>query len=81
MNVATVSSKGQIVIPEKLRRKYGITKGTRVSIEEAGDTLVLHPVTREYVGGLVGFLSKGPSLTQALLDERQEDRGREEDQE
>jgi AbrB family looped-hinge helix DNA binding protein len=32
--VSTVTTKGQLVIPAKLRRKYGIRKGTRVAMIE-----------------------------------------------
>jgi AbrB family looped-hinge helix DNA binding protein len=77
MNYARVSSKGQIVIPEKLRRKYGITKGTQLSIEETEDALILHPVTPDYLDRLAGILKEGPSPTQMLLEEREQDKLRE----
>jgi AbrB family looped-hinge helix DNA binding protein len=34
MDKAVVTVKGQIVIPSKLRRKFGITKGTQVYVYE-----------------------------------------------
>ena len=43
MVMTIVTAKGQIVIPSGIRRKLNIKKGTRLSIEEKGDQLVLQP--------------------------------------
>ncbi len=77
MTYATVTSKGQIVIPAKVRKKYGIEKGTRLGIEEHGDELILRPITPEYLDKMAGVL-KGPnSLSKKLLQERLQDKKRE----
>ena len=70
---ATVTSKGQLVIPAKLRRKYGIGKGSRVSFIEEDHRLVLQPITEEYVESLWGSLKGGPSLSDALKEARRRD--------
>ena len=67
---ATVTSKGQLVIPAKLRRKFGIRKGTRISIREDNLKLVLQPITDRYIESLRGSLKGGPSLTAFLKKER-----------
>ena len=74
----TVSSKGQVVIPAKLRRRLGIRKGTKVHLIEEGSRLVLQPVTREFIHSLRGSLKGTPSLLNKLLEERRRDRNREE---
>ena len=71
---STVTTKGQLVIPVRLRRKYGIRKGTRVVFVEEKHRLVLQPVTREYIHSLRGILKGGPSALEFLLKERKEDR-------
>jgi AbrB family looped-hinge helix DNA binding protein len=71
---ATVTSKGQLVIPAGLRRRLGIGKGTRVSIVEDNGRLILQPVTREFVHGLRGSLKGRPSLLELLLEERKRER-------
>ncbi len=72
--VSTVTSKGQLVIPSRLRRKHGIRKGTRVAFVEEEGRLVLQPVTPEFVRSLRGSL-KGPrSAFDTLLAERKRDR-------
>ncbi|MGH9859737.1 MAG: AbrB/MazE/SpoVT family DNA-binding domain-containing protein, partial [Candidatus Acidiferrales bacterium] len=43
--VAVVTVKGQVVIPSKFRRKYGIRKGTQVAVVDEGSKLVLQPLT------------------------------------
>ena len=67
---ATVTAKGQIVIPANLRRKHGIRKGTRVAIREDNLRLILQPITDRYIESLRGSLKGGPSLTAFLKKER-----------
>ena len=40
---AVISSKGQIVIPAKLRRRYGMNEGSTVVFQEDNGRLVLSP--------------------------------------
>jgi len=74
--ISKVTSKGQVVIPSKLRRKFGIRAGTRIAFVEQDHHLVLQPLTPEYIDSLCGFLGEGPSLLEALLKERRKDRER-----
>ena len=71
------TSKGQVVIPAALRRKYGITPKTLIVVYDDGEKIVFKPVTREAIERLHGSVKGGPSLTQALLEERAKDRERE----
>ena len=71
-----VSAKGQIVIPIALRRKYGIKNGTKIIVTDAGDRIILKPVTELYLKNLQGSL-KGKGGTKVLLSERRKDRERE----
>ena len=70
-----VSTKGQLVIPAELRRKYGIKPGTRVEIIDRGDHIVLQPITEEYVRKLRGSL-KGGNALRVLEEERRKDKER-----
>ncbi len=71
--VSTVTTKGQLVIPSKLRRKFGIRKGTRVVFVEENHRLILQPLTREFIDSLYGWL-KGSKALDVLLEERKKDR-------
>ena len=67
------TAKGQIVIPATLRRKYGIKEGTRIVISDNGDSIVLKPLTDEYLKKLQGSL-KGKGALNELIDERRKDK-------
>ena len=68
--------KGQIVIPAELRRKYGIKAGTKITVIDNGETIILKPVTEETLRRLQGSL-KGKGVLKALMDERRSDAERE----
>ena len=68
--------KGQIVIPAKLRKKYGIKNGTKIIITDIGDAIVLKPVTEQYLKNLQCSLKSKGGL-KALLEERNKDKERE----
>ena len=73
--LATVSTKGQFVIPAEIRAALGIRPGTRIAVLREGNRIILEPVNKEYVRALRGSLAGGPSMTDELLkDRREEDR-------
>lgn len=78
MDTAYVTTKGQLVVPARLRRKYGIEAGTRVRFLERGRGIILQPLTREYILGVCGVLADAGPATPELLKERARDRQREE---
>lgn len=71
----TATSKGQIVIPSSVRRKFGIKEGTRIQINVSEDEkeIILTPITREYVHSLRGKF-KGKGLLKALMADRKKER-------
>lgn len=77
MTTTIVTTKGQIVIPSKIRKRLHIKKGTRLFIEEKDDTLVLMAVTPEYFEKMAGILGTEGKLSKALIEERRRDRERE----
>ncbi len=70
MTMAIVTTKGQIVIPSRIRRKLNIKKGTRLCIEEKGDQLILQPLTVDYYEKMAGVLKTKGKGTRAILEER-----------
>ena len=71
----TATSKGQIVIPSSIRRKFGIREGTRIQIEvnEKANQIILKPITREYVHSLRGKF-RGKGLLKSLMTEKKRER-------
>ena len=78
METAYVTTKGQLVVPAKLRRKLGIKPGTKVCFVERGNEILFQPVTKEYIRSLCGMLKSETSVTEELLRERAKDKEREE---
>lgn len=78
METARVTSKGQLVVPARLRRKYGIKPGTQIRFIERENEIIFQPVTREYIRSVCGMLKSATSVTQELLKERARDKAREE---
>jgi AbrB family looped-hinge helix DNA binding protein len=74
IETSVVTTKGQLVIPARLRRRFGIKKGTMVTFTEDDGRIIVQPVTREFIRGLRGSLKGGPSALAALLEERQRER-------
>jgi AbrB family looped-hinge helix DNA binding protein len=72
-----VTVKGQIVIPSKIRRRFGIKEGTRmqVDMDEQAHRIILTPVTRDYVQRLRGKY-KGKGLLAALAAEKKREKER-----
>jgi AbrB family looped-hinge helix DNA binding protein len=69
------TSKGQVVIPSKIRKQLGIKDGTYLQIEVDSETkqIILTPVTREYIRSLRGKY-KGKGLMKALISEKKRER-------
>ena len=69
------TSKGQVVIPSKIRKQLGIKDGTYLQIEVDAVTkqIILTPVTREYVRSVRGKY-KGKGLMKALMADKKRER-------
>ena len=74
VETSVVTTKGQLVIPARLRRRFGIKKGTTICFLEEGGRIVVQPVTRQFIRGLRGSLKREPSALDLLLKERKRER-------
>ena len=70
------TSKGQVVIPSKIRKQLGIKDGTYLQIDVNAVTrqIILTPVTREYIHSLRGKY-KGKGLMKSLMADKKRERG------
>jgi AbrB family looped-hinge helix DNA binding protein len=78
LETSTVTSKGQLVVPARLRRRFGIKPGTEVRFIEREGEIVFQPVTKEFIRSLQGSLRANGSATEDLLRDRAADRKRQE---
>lgn len=78
METAYVTTKGQLVIPARIRKRLGIKPGTKVCFVERGNEILFQPVTKEYIKSVCGMLKSDSSVTEELLKDRAKDKDREE---
>lgn len=71
---STVTTKGQLVIPSALRRRFGIREGTQVAFLVEDARLVLQPLTIEYIRRLRGSVKGEASALKVLAEERSRER-------
>jgi AbrB family looped-hinge helix DNA binding protein len=69
------TSKGQVVIPSKIRKQLGIKDGTylQIDVDVVTRQIILTPVTREYVRSQRGKY-KGKGLMKSLMAEKKRER-------
>ena len=73
MKTVKVLSKGQIVIPVGIRKKYEITPGTTIQVFEYDNLIYLVPPARDVLKAAMGCLPDRPSLSDEMLTERKKD--------
>ena len=77
---STVSEKGWIVIPKDIRDRYGLKKGTKVSVIDYGGTIYLFPVPDDPIRAGLGLLARpdGEEVLARHLQEKHEEFEKEE---
>lgn len=75
---AVVTTKGQLVVPAGIRRRFGIKPGTAIRFIERDGEILFQPVTSEFIRSLQGSLRQNGPATVELLRDRAADRKREE---
>lgn len=74
MVTTVVTTKGQVVIPSRIRRKLNIKKGTKLSVEERNNEIILVPLTQAYFGSMTGMLSTKGRLANMMIETRMQDK-------
>ena len=73
MAIVKTLSKGQIVIPAALRKRYHIEPGTEMQILDYGGVIYLIPPVEDPIKAACGILPSEPSLSGGLIKERKRD--------
>ena len=71
MAVVKTLSKGQVVIPAELRKKYHIEPGTEMQILEYDGIIYLIPPVKNPIEAACGLLPSKPSLSEKLIRDRE----------
>jgi AbrB family looped-hinge helix DNA binding protein len=68
-------SKGQVVIPSRLRKEFEIENGTRATVTATPEGILLRPITGAYLKGLRGKYKHLP-LLETLREIKREEKTR-----
>ncbi len=73
MEIVTVTSKGQITIPSRLRRELKITEGEKLLVMREGDAIKMIPVPKlSRMAGIDKELFKGRKPSREIEEMRKE---------
>lgn len=68
-------TKGQVVIPSRLRKEFEIVDGTKATVVSTPEGILLKPITRTYIKSLRGKYKHLP-LLETLKEMKREERER-----
>jgi AbrB family looped-hinge helix DNA binding protein len=75
-HTAIISSRGQVVIPAKLRKRFGLKEGAKISFSVENNKLVIAPIDWAAIEALCGKYA-GLPLEEDLIDAKRLERERE----
>jgi AbrB family looped-hinge helix DNA binding protein len=83
-NSSTISSKGQITVPQEIRNRLGLASGDRVEFVVEGERTVIRPARSgsnpfEKYRGILGTFPGGKEEVNAWISELRDDESRSED--
>jgi AbrB family looped-hinge helix DNA binding protein len=74
METSVVTIKGQIVVPVKIRRKFGMKKGTKIAFIEQNGKLFIQPLDKSYFESLAGVLATEGKMLKSLMEDKKRER-------
>ena len=78
METSVLTAKGQLLIPKRLRNKYGIKSGVKVAFIETKDGLMLKAMDEAYFDQFAGFLKDAVPSTEEFKTWKNEEKAKEE---
>jgi len=81
LDTVSFGTKGQVVIPRRLRKEFEIEDGTRAVVEATPDGILLKPITATSIRKLRGILKRKPGgkpFAEELADHKREEKELEE---
>ena len=77
METSVLTTKGQLLIPKRLRTKYGIKSGVKVVFEETANGVLIKPMNEQYFNSFAGIL-KGGNLKEDMKKMKEKEKAFEE---
>lgn len=78
METSILTSKGQLLIPKRLRNKYAMEAGVKVIFEEMENGVIIRPMNKEYFNSFRGLLSSTGNLKEEIKARKAEEKKLEE---
>ena len=75
LDTVSFGTKGQVVIPRRLRREFEIENGTKATVVSTPEGILLKPITRTYIKSLRGKYKHLP-LMETLQEMKREEKER-----
>lgn len=73
METSSITSKGETVVPFRIRGKFGLKKGSKIGFIESDDKIILQPLNKHYFESIIGIGgTKGKALKSLLRDKKRE---------
>lgn len=73
METSFLTSKGQLLIPKRLREKYGIAPGSKVIFEETPAGVLVKPINEQFFKQYIGILKSSGSLKEEMKQLKEEE--------
>jgi len=74
METSVITTKGQVVIPIKIRKKFGMKGGTKVAFLEKDGRIIVQPLDKDYFDKMAGILGEKGRMLKSLMDDKKKER-------
>jgi AbrB family looped-hinge helix DNA binding protein len=78
METSVLTVKGQLLIPKRIRNKYGIKSGVRIIFEETENGVIIRPMNEDYFRSFKGILKPTGNLKEEIRQFKDEEKELEE---
>ncbi len=74
METSVLTVKGQLLIPKRIRNKYGIKSGVKVIFEDTDNGVVIRPMNENYFKSFRGVLKTTGNLKEETKEMKAEEK-------
>jgi AbrB family looped-hinge helix DNA binding protein len=78
METSVLTVKGQLLIPKRIRNKYGIKSGVKVIFEETENGVIIRPMNENYFKSFMGVLKTTGNLKEEMQQMKEDEKKLEE---
>jgi AbrB family looped-hinge helix DNA binding protein len=74
METSILTSKGQLLIPKRIRTKYGIKSGVKVIFEETESGVIIRAMNEDYFNSFRGIFKHSGNLKEEMKEMKDEEK-------